>query len=404
MRLLPVRLVSVCACALAAFQLTAVCLAEAAGQASGPEGRVLHVSSEPLTGLSASQQFRTISAAAASVQPGDTVVVHDGLYRESVVVTRSGTAERPVRFVAAPLARVIIDGADAITGWRAEKERGERIFSVPWTHQFLGWSKTRTHPDDDHHLLIGRAEQVFVQDFPLRQVLQRERMERGTFFVDEQAGRLFAWGAGNEDLNTLRVEASVRSVSWDGRGDHVSVRGMRFRHAANAAQQGAAQFHGRGDVIEDCVFEQTNSSGAVFLGPGQVVRRCTFQDNGQLGWGANRAHRLLMTDCVTRRNNTKNFDRGWEAGGDKICQSRGVVIAHSRFEENYGTGVWFDIGNEDCTVKNCLIAGNQDAGIFYEISFGLHATDNVIFGNGRADTPGARAHRGASVCRRRPTA
>ena len=140
-------------------------------------------------------------------------------------------------------------------------------------------------------------------------------------------------------------------------------------------------------MIEDCIFEQTNSSGACFLGSDQVVRRCTFQDNGQIGWGANRAHNLLVTDCVTRRNNIKNFDRGWEAGGDKICQSRGVVIEHSRFEDNNGSGIWFDIGNEDCTVRNCLIAENQDAGIFYEISFGLHATDNVIIGNGLEDTP-----------------
>ena len=89
---------------------------------------------------------------------------------------------------------------------------------MEWPHRFIGWSKTRTHPDDDHHLLIGRAEQVFVQDFPLRQVLRRDRLERGTFFVDETASRLFAWGSANEDLNELRVEAAVRSTSWDGRG------------------------------------------------------------------------------------------------------------------------------------------------------------------------------------------
>ena len=90
-----------------------------------------------------------------------------------------------------------------------------------------------------------------------------------------------------------------------------------------------------------------------------------------------------------RRNNAKEFDRGWEAGGDKVCLSRGVVIEGSRFEDNQGSGIWFDIGNEECTVKNCLIADNDDAGIFYEISYGLHAHDNVIVGNGFADTPGS---------------
>jgi hypothetical protein len=92
---------------------------------------------------------------------------------------------------------------------------------------------------------------------------------------------------------------------------------------------------------------------------------------------------------MVRNNNTKGFDRQWEAGGDKIVLSRGVVLEKSRFVANRGSGIWFDIGNENCTVRNCLIADNEDAGIFYEISFGLHAHDNVVIGNGFAFTPGA---------------
>ena len=96
-----------------------------------------------------------------------------------------------------------------------------------------------------------------------------------------------------------------------------------------------------------------------------------------------------MTGCTVRNNNTKGFDRGWEAGGDKICLTRGAILENSIFVDNRGNGIWFDIGNEDCEVRNCLIANNEDAGIFYEISYGLHAHDNVIVGNGFAFTPGA---------------
>jgi Right handed beta helix region len=56
---------------------------------------------------------------------------------------------------------------------------------------------------------------------------------------------------------------------------------------------------------------------------------------------------------------------------------------------NRGNGVWFDIGNEKPEVRNCLIAENEDAGIFYEISYGLQAHDNVIVGNGFRETPGS---------------
>ncbi len=90
-----------------------------------------------------------------------------------------------------------------------------------------------------------------------------------------------------------------------------------------------------------------------------------------------------------RDNNVKGFSRGWEAGGDKLVLCRNVVIETSQFVNNRGNGLWFDIGNEKCVVRNCLIADNDDAGIFYEISYGLHAHDNVIVGNGFRETPGS---------------
>jgi parallel beta-helix repeat protein len=147
--------------------------------------------------------------------------------------------------------------------------------------------------------------------------------------------------------------------------------------------------HGRGDVVEDCVVERTSGLGLWFAGPDQKARRCVIQDHGQLGFSALRAHGLRVSDCLVRNNNTKGFNREWEAGGAKIVLSRDVVIERSRFVDNRGTGVWFDIGDENCTVRNCLVADNEGAGIYYEISYGLRATDNVVIGNGLA--PSARA-------------
>jgi hypothetical protein len=167
------------------------------------------------------------------------------------------------------------------------------------------------------------------------------------------------------------------------------LKGLRFRFAANMAQHGAVVLAGAYDQLEDCVAEAMNSSGATFSAPYQVVRRCVFRDNGQIGFGANGAHDLLLSECVVENNNTKGFDRGWEAGGDKLVLCRDAVIERSRFVRNRGNGIWFDIGNEHCTVRQCLIADNEDSGIFYEISFALQAHDNVITGNGFAATPGA---------------
>jgi hypothetical protein len=187
----------------------------------------------------------------------------------------------------------------------------------------------------------------------------------------------------------MLAEASVRQEILRIEGDCVEVRGIHFRFAANMAQHGAVVLAGAHDVLEDCIVEDMNSSGATFAGPQEVILRCIFRDNGQIGFGANGAHQLLFTECLVENNNTKGFDRGWEVGGNKLVLCHDAVLDRSQFVRNRGNGVWFDIGNEHCTVRQCLIAENEDSGILDEISFGMQARDNVIIGNGFAATPGA---------------
>ena len=369
--------------------------------ASAAVARDLHVSAKHVDGVPDAAQFTTIAAAAKAVAAGDRVLIHNGIYREAVVIKAGGTADAPIRFGPADqIPHVVVTGADALTDWTKEKGPAatDHVQSTPWTHQFVS-AEVHAFPGDDQHALIGRVEQVFVNAYPLRQVLAREQLARDTFYVDEASKRLVVWAANNKEVDpkNTSVEASVRPVVWQCDGAYVETRGIDFRYAANKAQQAAVQFAGKGDVVEDCTVEQTSGVGVSFLAPDITARRCVVADNGQLGFGANKADRLHVSDFVVRGNNTKNFNRGWEAGADKICRSRGVVIDHCVFERNNGTGVWFDIANEDCTVSHCLIADNEEGGIFYEISNGLHAHDNVVVGNGWYFSPGGWGAQGG-IC------
>jgi len=336
--------------------------------------------------------LKTIGRAATLVQAGDVVRIHTGVYRETVVITASGTPEKPIRFESAPGAYVVVTGADLMRQWRKEPSpEGENVFSTDWPHRFLGWSKTGAVPDDEYHRLIGRAEQVIWNGYLLRQVLSREKLTWGTFFADLAEKRLYVQTDNNADLLTDRgaLEASVRGTLWEVQGDYVQTRGITFRYSANGAQRGMVRLQGRGATVEDCVFEWANTVGVNFLNEDQAARRCVFRDNGQEGFSASHAHRLRLIECIVARNNIKNFDRDWEAGGCKICLSRDVLVEQCHFLNNHGHGIWFDIGNEGCTVRNCLIEENDDAGIFYEISYGLHAHDNVILFNGFHHNPAA---------------
>ncbi|WP_204911592.1 right-handed parallel beta-helix repeat-containing protein [Microlunatus spumicola] len=65
--------------------------------------------------------FASIDAAAQVAQPGDTVLVHAGVYREWVSPRFSGLSDhRRITYAAAPGEHVVIKGSEQVTGWRRE--------------------------------------------------------------------------------------------------------------------------------------------------------------------------------------------------------------------------------------------------------------------------------------------
>jgi alpha-L-arabinofuranosidase len=67
---------------------------------------------------SAQRPLRTIQRAAKIAQPGDTITVHEGVYRERVDPPRGGTSDdRRIVYQAAPGEQVVIKGSEIVTGW-----------------------------------------------------------------------------------------------------------------------------------------------------------------------------------------------------------------------------------------------------------------------------------------------
>jgi parallel beta-helix repeat protein len=105
--------------------------------------------------------FCTIGAAARSLPAGGTVVVASGVYRESVVVSSSGTRARPLVFAAAPRASVVI--TDAKSGFAIH---GRSWISV------RGFTITRTRDygidvtDASHVTLVNNRVRYAGQPVP----------------------------------------------------------------------------------------------------------------------------------------------------------------------------------------------------------------------------------------------
>lgn len=66
----------------------------------------------------ATKPFQGIQQAAEVLQPGDTCYIRAGTYRETIQPPRSGEPGKPIRFVACQNEKVVITGADCVTGWK----------------------------------------------------------------------------------------------------------------------------------------------------------------------------------------------------------------------------------------------------------------------------------------------
>jgi hypothetical protein len=336
--------------------------------------------------------FRTISKAAEIALPGDTVLVHRGLYREWVNPKNSGTEKSPITYSAAEGEDVVVSGADVMTGWVKDIE-DQPVYKVPWTHIFIvgqdkGGKPIEHHPGDDFHKLSGRAEEVFVDGKIVEQVLTRAEMKPGTFCADTAGKWLYLWLADGGDPNPHAVEAATRDLIFGinpwirPKGvDYIHVKGFIFRYAANFAQRGAVWLFGEGDVVEDCVVEWMSGSGIGIGGHGAIVRRVTARYNGHTGGGAY-GDGFLMEDCTITHNTRKAYDRGWDCGGSKICLCEGGLIRRCKYLANGGTGLWFDIDVRNTRVTECEFRDNEGCGVFVEISRGVRIDHCVATGNG----------------------
>ncbi len=85
---------------------------------------------------SASGPFKTISAAAQKAMPGDTITVHDGVYRERVNPPRGGESDsKRITYQAAPGEKVVLTGSEPVRGW--EKVQGD-TWKVTLANSYFG--------------------------------------------------------------------------------------------------------------------------------------------------------------------------------------------------------------------------------------------------------------------------
>lgn len=325
----------------------------------------------------AHRPWRTLSHAAATVGPGDTVIVRAGLYREQVRFAHSGTGpEAMIRLYAAPGEDVTITALDQITDWEKIDQNVYR--------------KTEWAPDTQM-VLVDRQ-------VPLQQIgpshFSRERHVRavgqglddlfpGSFFCDTEAKILYMAMPAGRPAEWHCVEAAVRDFCL-AVGKWTHVRGIRClgsnysRFTTWPALSCVSH-----SIIEDCEVVWADFLGFTAGGEDVTVRRCRFNYCGGVGVTImGKGH--LLEDNVTNHNNWRRIAPGWHAGGMKNTVCTDVTVRRHIAAHNWGTGIWFDIDNRDIVVEESFTYRNSGGcGLHYEISYSGVIRHNVCVENQR---------------------
>ncbi len=359
--------------------------------------------------------WKTVSRAAAAeeLRPGDTVLIHSGVYREHVELKVSGQPEQPITFSAAPGARVALKGSELVRGpWQKLADQADvpepypnafsRIWRIALGDEFFTDARFQGGYDDKMRRWVS---QVFVNDNkPLQRIgpdpIYRndeylkltiigqglEDMIEDSFYFNPSNQNLYVKIAGEPAWYS--IEVGVRGFVLTAENVHdVVIRGLELRHNRQPGGQWSMVSLGQCErvIMEDCRVYGSDFCG---LGVGRsrdcVVRRCDLSYNGNTGLGMGQCEDCLIEDCTLLQNNYRRFHSGWHAGGMKCipgnvrCTIRNCEAAYNIASD----GIWFDCDNADIRILGNVSHHNDGTGIFFEINKGGGIiADNLVYGN-----------------------
>lgn len=294
----------------------------------------------------------------------------------TMIVPRAGDV-----FVGEPGA--VLSGAKLLTSWRRE--------GALWVADGQTQAPNPT-AGSDHCKKIGDAryqaceyaEDLYVDDVPVWQVVSLGEVVPGTWYFDYSGDRIYM----GSDPTGRRVEVSQGRYAFQcpaGTCPNVTVRGLTVEKFANPAQTGAVQMKpNRGWLVEDSVLRLNHGAG-VNVHDLAVVRRNVIEGNGQLGLHGSGAEisQALIEGNEIAYNNYAGYSDGWEAGGFKFATSaRNLTFRNNYVHHNQGPGMWTDYVSEGTVYEGNRVEYNASMGIEHEISLGAVIRNNVVRYNG----------------------
>lgn len=237
---------------------------------------------------SATETFRTISAAATVAQPGDVITVHKGTYREWVNPQRGGSSNtQRIIYQAAPGEKVELKGSEHIKNW---EKVSNGVWKVTLPNSFFGdynpykdeiqgdwfYARNRIHHTGEVYL-NGKS---FYETTSLEKVLHPEALitkadPEGSVSVwycevSDQTTSIWAnFGKANPNKELVEINARKTCFYPDKQGiNYITLSGFHISQAATqwaaptAEQIGMVATHwNKGWIIENNTITNSKCSG-----------------------------------------------------------------------------------------------------------------------------------------------
>jgi hypothetical protein len=365
--------------------------------------------------------LQTIQAASDLAFPGNTILIHAGTYRETVIPPRGGEEGLPITYQAALDEKVSIKGSDRYVGkWQSHKGNGIYAATIP-----IGDEK-------NNPFAIPLVEKLPIYLKQMEDAARRRTL--GQVFVDGQMfdevdtidhletmpGSWMSLDGGKEilvhfpvwvtDPASHIVELTARKAVFrpEVRGlGYITIRGLILEHAANPSitsfwekgfppQQGLVSCRsGHHWVIENNVIRYAKSIGLDVGSEGRMdelddqstpglvgyhrIEGNIISDNGQCGiCGLGHIGTMILGNDLERNNSLGAI--AWEEAAIKTHFYINGRIEGNLIRGNYCNGIWLDNIYQNVRVTRNVILNNQGAGIFCEMGGGPCLIDNNVIG------------------------
>jgi hypothetical protein len=391
----------------------AACIAVIVLGDSGVAAREIHVAKTGSDSGSGNQSgpYLTINKAASVAQPGDTVIVHAGTYREWVIPVRGGSGEsKRITYRAAPGEEVIIKGSERITSWTRE---ADGVWKVELPASFFGEYNPYALKVSGGWLNYGQWHhrgdvylngEAFYEKETVQEVKEAEKSwhcQVGGEVTTIRAN--FGKANPNKELTEVNVRESLFMPEITGL-KYITVAGFHFMHAAaNWAPPGpelqtgaVGPRMGKHWIIENCTITNARCVG-IILGqaPGvdygdidaygdHIVRNNVIRRCGQAGIaGQKGATRSLISGNLIEETNYRREFGGWETAAIKFHNSVDTVISGNLIRGVYhqvqgAFGIWMDYANQGTRITRNVIYNTEAATVFLEMNHGPILVDNNI--------------------------